>query len=143
MYNPQLLDHKQHRVGYVEDADWRVDYTTMDDTAAFTAAAALDATTPRYLRIASFQLSPRELAQAAGEASGAPYELTDLGSREALAAYNRQERAAHPEGEQEIYPRWQQLQYLHSMFSVQNNPLDNARYPDLTWTSARAVLAGK
>ncbi len=143
MYNPQLLNKKEHKVGYVEDADWRVDYSTMDDTAAYTAAAALDATTPRYLRIASFQLSPRELAAVAGEATGAPYELTDLGRREALAAYNRQERAAHPEGEQEIYPRWQQSQYMHSMFSVQNNPLDNARYPDLTWTSARDVLAGR
>ena len=140
-YNPQLLDQKQHQVGYVEDADWRVDYTTMDDTAAYTAAAALDAATPRYLRIASFQLSPRELAAAAGAAAGAPYELADLGSRAGLAAYNQKERAAHPEGEQEIYPRWQQSQYLHSMFSVQNTALDNARYPDVQWTSAQEVLS--
>ena len=143
MYNPQLLDQKQHKVGYVEDADWRVDYTTMDDTAAYTAAAALDTNTPRYLRIASFQLSPRELAAVAGESAGAKYELNDLGSRAGLADYNRRERAAHPEGEQEIYPRWQQSQYMHSMFSVQNTTLGNARYPELTWTSARAVLAGK
>ncbi len=143
MYNPQLLDQKQHKVGYVEDADWRVDYTTMDDTAAYTAAAALDAATPRYLRIASFQLSPRELAAVAGEVASTTYALTNLGSRESLATNNRQQRAAHPEGEQEIYPRWQQSQYMHSMFSVQNTQLDNARYPDLTWTSARDVLTGK
>ncbi len=143
MYNPQLLDRKQHRVGFVEDADWRVDYTTMDDTAAYTAAAALDPATPRYLRIASFQLSPRQLAEVAGEVAGEPYALADLGSRESLAAYNHRERAAHPEGEQEIYPSWQQSQYLHSMFSVQNTSLDNARYPELHWTSARAVLAAR
>jgi hypothetical protein len=34
----------------------------MEDTAAYTAAAALDATTPRALRIASFRVSPREFA---------------------------------------------------------------------------------
>ncbi|MBC6700159.1 alpha/beta hydrolase [Hymenobacter sp. BT190] len=28
------------------------------------------------------------------------------------------------------------------MFSVQNTPLDNARYPDLTWTSVEQVLRG-
>ncbi|MDB5270795.1 MAG: NmrA family protein [Hymenobacter sp.] len=140
-YNPQLLNRQQHRVGYVEDTDWQVDFTTMDDTAAYTAAAALDHTTPRYLRIASFQLSPRELAKVAGEVAGVPYTLNDLGSRDALAAFNRRERAAHPEGEQEIYPRWQQSQYLHSMFSVQNTPLDNARYPELRWTGVRDVLA--
>ena len=53
-YNIPLLDIKQQQVGYWEDADWKIDFTTMDNTAAFTAAAALDPTTPRFLRIASF-----------------------------------------------------------------------------------------
>ena len=57
-YNMPLLDLKQQRVSYWEDADWCIDFTTMDDTAAFTAAAALQADTPRILRIASFQISP-------------------------------------------------------------------------------------
>lgn len=140
-YNPKLLDLKQKRVGFMEDADWQMDFTTMDDTAAYTAEAALDPNTPRYLRIASFQISSRELVKVEEELSGEKFELVDLGSREALAAYNRHERAAHPEGEQEIFPRWQLSQYLHSMFSVQNNPLDNARYPELHWTSIREVLA--
>ena len=142
-YNPQLLDLKQHRVGFIEDADWRMDFTTMDDTAAYAAAAALDPTTPRYLRIASFQINSRELAKEEEEMTGQKFELVSLGSRDAMAEYNRRERAAHPEGEQEIYPRWQLAQYLHSMFSVQNNPLDNARYPELHWTSAREVLTTK
>lgn len=67
-YNIPLLDFKQQQVGYWEDADWKIDFTTMDDTAAYTAAAALDAATPRYLRIASFQPSPRELVAAAASA---------------------------------------------------------------------------
>jgi pimeloyl-ACP methyl ester carboxylesterase len=33
--------------------------------------------------------------------------------------------SAHPEGEKELYSSWQGKQYLHSMFSVQNTPLDN------------------
>lgn len=33
------------------------------------------------------------------------------------------------------------LQYSLSMISVQLDPLDNGRYPDLEWTSARDVLA--
>ena len=66
-----------------------------------------------------------------------------LGTRAELAAQIAQVRAANPAGEQELYANWQQMQYMLSMFSVQNEPLDNARYPDLTWTSAHAVLAGK
>ncbi|MBC8082501.1 MAG: NmrA family NAD(P)-binding protein [Hymenobacter sp.] len=141
-YNIPLLDFKQQQVGYWEDADWRIDFTTMDDTAAFTAAAALDEATPRFLRIASFQHSPRELAAAVEAAGKGHFELVRLGSRADLAAHIQQARAANPAGEQQLYADWQQMQYLLSMFSVQNNPLDNPRYPDLTWTSAQELLSG-
>lgn len=142
-YDMPLLNFKTRQVGYWDDPDWRIDFTTMDDTAAFTAAAALDPTTPRFLRTASFQISPKELAAVAGRVSGAPFEVIRLGSRDELAASNKRERAALPEGEQQLYSSWQQSQYLYSMFSVQNDPLDNERYPDLTWTTAQQVLASR
>lgn len=142
-YNIPLLDFKQQQVGYWEDADWPIDFTTIDDTAAFTAAAALDKDTPRLLRIASFQLSPRVLAAAAEEVKHKPFPLVRLGSRADLARQARQARAANPAGEHELYANWQQMQYMLSMFSVTNDPLDNARYPDLTWTRVQDVLAAK
>lgn len=140
-YGTPLLNVDAKQVGYWEDADWRIDFTTMDNTAAFTAAAALDPTTPRFLRIASFQISPNELAVVAGQASGIPYSVVRLGSRADLLAYIQRERAAHPEGEGQLYANWQQSQYFYSMFNVQNDPLDNARYPELTWTTAQDMLA--
>jgi len=141
-YGIPLLDFKQQQVGYWEDVDWRIDFTSMDDTAAFTAAAALDAATPRYLRIASFQHSPRELAAAAEAAGKGTFPVVRLGSRADLAGHIRQARAANPAGEQQLYADWQQMQYMLSMFSVQNSPLDNYRYPELTWASAEQVLSG-
>lgn len=140
-YGTPLLDFKNKQVGYWENAGWRIDFTTMDNTAAYTAAAALDESTPRILRIASFQLSPNELAKVAEEATHQPYHVVRLGSLEELAAYNKRERAAHPEGEQEIYPRWQQSQYQQSMFTVQHETLDNDRYPDIQWTNPQEWLA--
>ncbi|GAB3242013.1 hypothetical protein GCM10027346_37940 [Hymenobacter seoulensis] len=139
-YNLPLLDFRQQQVGYWDDAEWKIDFTTMADTAAYTAAAALDATTPRFLRIASFQVSPRQLAAAAEAAGRGHFELVKLGSRADLAALIEQARAANPAGEQQLYADWQQLQYVRSMFTVQNHPLDNHRYPDLTWTSAEDLL---
>jgi pimeloyl-ACP methyl ester carboxylesterase/NAD(P)-dependent dehydrogenase (short-subunit alcohol dehydrogenase family) len=139
-YNIPLLDFKHQQVGYWEDADWHIDFTTMDDTAAFTATAALAAATPRYLRIASFQLSPQELAAAAEAAGRGTFAVVRLGSRADLAGHIGRARAANPAGEQQLYADWQQLQYMLSMFSVQNTPLDNDRYPGLTWTSAGHVL---
>ncbi|WP_324670602.1 NmrA family NAD(P)-binding protein [Hymenobacter sp. GOD-10R] len=140
-YGVTLLDFKQKRVSYWEDANWRIDFTTMDDTAAFTAAAALDAHTPRFLRIASFQISPAELAAVAAAVHKTPFELVRLGGRDELASRIQQVRAAHPEGEQELYPAWQQMQYVLSMMGVQNEPLNNSRYPQLSWTSAHDLLS--
>jgi len=139
-YGIPLLDFKQQQVGYWEDADWKIDFTTMDDTAAFTAAAALAGQAPRLLRIASFQLSPNELAATAAAAGRGKFNVVRLGSRADLAALIAQARAANPAGEQQLYADWQQLQYVRSMFSVQNTPLDNARYPHLTWASAHQLL---
>jgi uncharacterized protein YbjT (DUF2867 family) len=139
-YGIPLLDFKQQQVGYWKDADWQIDFTTMDDTAAFTAAAALDAHAPRLLRIASFQLSPNELAATAEAAGRGAFSMVRLGSEAELAALIAQARAANPAGEHQLYADWQQLQYVRSMFSVQNKPLDNPRYPDLTWASALQLL---
>jgi len=139
-YGTPLLNMKNNTVGYWESPDLKMDFTTMDDTAAFTAAAALDASTPRILHIASFQLSANGIAETATEALQQTFNLISMGSLADLAAHNQRERAAHPEGEQEVFPRWQQSQYIQSMFSVQIDTLDNDRYPDLKWTSAQEMI---
>lgn len=140
-YNVPLLDMDKKVVGYWGDPDWRVDFTTMDDTAAYTAAAALDPTTPRALRIASFQVSAADLAAFTRDVLKTPFALVRMGSLDDLAASTERERAAHPEGEAELFPRWQQSQYILSMLSVHHASLDNDRYPDLTWTTLQDLIA--
>ena len=132
-YGGPLLNFKEKTVGYWENPDWFMDFTTMDDTAAYTADAALDRATPKSLAIASFQVTPNDLVKFTADVWKTPYQLTCLGSLEALRAANQAARSAHPEGENELYAGWQQSQYLQSMFTVHHNSLDNARYPDLTW----------
>lgn len=141
-YNTPFYNLKDKSIGYWgNDPDFYVDFTTKDDTANFTAAAALDSTTPKILRIASFQISPNELVEMATEIKGTEFKLMPMGSLEALSAYNKKARAENPAGENELYPKWQGSQYMHSMFSAQNNPKDNSRYSDLKWTSAFEVLS--
>ena len=140
-YGTPLYDGPKKTVGYWGDPERKVDFATMDDTAAFTAAAALDETAPRALHVASFELSPRELAAAAQRATGQAFTLVDMGSVDDLAAYTRRERAAHPEGEQDLNASWQGMQYLVSMLQTHHQHLDNDRYPGLSWTSAHDVLA--
>ena len=136
-YNIPVLDFKKKMVGYWgSEVNWQLDFTTMDETAAFTAAVALDSSASRALNIASFQVSPKELVAIASEVFSSPYNLISMGSLEDFAAYNRRQRAANPEGENETFPRWQSGQYMHDMFSTHHETLDNNRYPDLKWTSA-------
>ncbi len=141
-YGTPLYDSDNHSVAYWGDnPDWKIDFSTMDNTADYTAAAALDSTTPRILRIASFQISPNELIALGEEVKKTKFKLVPMGSLSDFSASNKQERVAHPEGEKEMYPQWQAMQYLYSMFSVQNKPLDNDRYPDVQWTSAIDVIS--
>ncbi len=141
-YNTPFYNLKDNSVGYWgEDADYKVDFTTKDDTAAFTAAAAMDNNAPAILRIASFQISPNDLAAMANKIKNTEFTLIPMGSLDKLSAHNKKERAANPQGENELYPAWQGSQYMHSMFTAQNSTLDNNRYPGITWTKAEAVLS--
>lgn len=140
-YSAPFIDLKNKSIGYWDNPDWKIDVTTMDDTAAYIADVAMDKSTPRKLLIASFQISPKELKQLAEEVFDTPFNLTDLGSVADLAAKNKKDRAAHPEGENEVYASWQGSQYLHSMFSTHHNHLDNNRYPNIKWTNAKEVMS--
>jgi nucleoside-diphosphate-sugar epimerase len=139
-----LILFRLQRVLYWGDADQRMDFTTMDDTAAFTAMAALDPSTPRFLRIAGDQLSARELAAVASEVTGKKYRLLRAGGLEMLGMLIKVARTLAP-GEKELYPAWQGMQYMRNMFDgrAKLEPLDNDRYPDIRWTSARDVLSAR
>jgi NAD(P)-dependent dehydrogenase (short-subunit alcohol dehydrogenase family) len=141
-YNTPFYNVKDNSVGYWgNNPDFKVDFTTKDDTANFTAAAALDPTAPKILRIASFQISPNDLISMTMELKKTEFKLVPMGSLEGLSAFNKKSRAENPAGENELYPKWQGSQYMHSMFTAQNIPLDNSRYADVAWTSAHDILA--
>lgn len=135
---------KRRRVLYWQNADQRMDFTTKDDTADFTAAAAVDPSTPRILRIAGDSPTARELATLMTEISGERYRLLRAGSLRTLGGVIRVARTVAPQRDA-LYPAWQGMQYMRDMFDGrgQLQPLDNGRYPELRWTSAREVLAAR
>jgi nucleoside-diphosphate-sugar epimerase len=137
-----LILFKLKRVLYWGDADQRMDFTTMDDTAAFTASAALDPSTPRFLRIAGDQLSARVLASVASEVTGKTFRLLRAGGLGILGVLIKVARTVAP-GEKELYPAWQGMQYMRNMFDgrAKLKPLDNDRYPGIRWTTVRDVLS--
>ena len=136
-----LIFFKLKRILYWGNADQRMDFTTMDDTAAFTANAALDPSTPRILRIAGDQVSARELTTIMSEVTGKKFRLFRAGGLGMLGALIKVARTVAP-GEKEAYPAWQGMQYMRNMFEglAKLEPLDNDRYPNMHWTTLRDVL---
>ena len=138
---PMIL-FKFKRIVYWEDADQRLDFTTMDDSAEFIAAAALDASTPRILRIAGDQISAREMAAAVSDVTGENFRLFRAGGLGRLSTLIKITRAVLFKSKA-LYPPWQGMQYFHNMFSglAKLEPLDNDRYPGIKWTTVHDFIA--
>jgi uncharacterized protein YbjT (DUF2867 family) len=137
-----IIQSRIRRVLFWGDADQRLDFTTKDDVAAYTAAAAMDDTTPRILRIAGESLSVRDMARALSEISGRTYRPLRAGGLGSLGAMIGVARRLAP-GDDTVFPAWQGMQYSRDMFDgrVRLHPLDNDRYPDLSWTTVRDRFA--
>ena len=141
LYNTPILNLKNKTIGYWGDkADWKLDFTTVKNTAAFTSEVALQEQTPRNLHIASFQISPNLLAEQIKSITGQTYTVHKLGEMDQFSDSIKLQRASNPSGEMELYSKWQQSQYLYSMYSTQHSVTDNNRYGNLEWTSASEFL---
>ena len=138
-----LILFRRRRVLYWGNADQRLDFTTIGDTAAYTARAALDASTPRFLRVAGDQVTARSLAALLGELTGTRFRLFRAGGLGLLGTIITVARTVAP-AKHEIFPAWQGMQYMHNMFDGRAvlEPLDNDRYPGMRWTTVRDLLTG-
>ena len=137
-----LVLFKINRVLYWgERPNQLMDFTTMDDTAAFTAEAALDTTTPSILKISGEQVSAKGLVKIASDVSGRNFSRLRGGSLKRLELIFKITRTLTAQSS-EPFPVWQGMQYLYSMFDGSGTltSLDNARYANLQWTGVREVL---
>ncbi len=137
-----IIQPSIRRVLHVGDVEQPLDFTTKDDTADYTADAALDPSTPRVLRIAGDTVSARDLSRIMSELSGRPYRTLRVGGTGTLSGLIRLTQTLAPQRDS-VFPAWQGMQYLRDMFSGQARllPLDNDRYPLRTWTGLADQLA--
>lgn len=119
-----------------------MDFTTMDDTAAFTAAAAMDAGAPRFLRIAGDRITARGIAATMTELTGTKFRLLRPGGVGLLNVFIKIAKTVAP-GKEELYPAWQGMQYMRDMVEgrVAIDAYDNNRYEGMKFTSVKEMLA--
>ncbi len=130
-----------NRIVYWGEADQPLDFTTIADTAEYTAAAALDDDTPRDLRIAGDTLTPRGLQEAASQSTGENFKLFRVGGLGTLDFMIKATRTLMP-GENEVFPPWQGMQYMRNMLSgsAKLDSLDTNRYPEILFTRVKEVI---
>lgn len=137
-----LILFKQKWILYWGNADHRLGFTTIPNTAEFTANAALDPTTPRFLNVAGDQVSPRELKTIVSDVTGEKFSLFRAGGLGLLSVLIKIARTVAP-GKNDLYPAWQGMQYMRNMGDKRATltKTDNKRYPNMHWTSVKELLA--
>lgn len=136
-----MLFFKQRIVLHWGSADYKWAFTTMDNTAEFTARVALEAKSPRYLCVAGDLISPREVRQVVSEITSQRFRLFRPGGSKLLGLLIKLTKKMAP-AENELYPAWQGMQYMHNMIDERSmmETLDNNRFSDIRWTGVRELL---
>ena len=139
-----MIIFKKKLVLYWGNADQKMAFTTVADTAVYIANAALDASTPRYLRIAGSYISPREIRAVMNELSAQKFRLIKTGGLGLLNFIIKIAKTIAP-AKDELYPAWQGMQYMRNMMDERAtlNTTDNNRYPDMKWTTVKDLLSNE
>jgi NAD(P)-dependent dehydrogenase (short-subunit alcohol dehydrogenase family) len=137
---PMIL-FKQKRILYWGKADHKLVFTTMDDTAVFTAKIALDPSTPRHVKINSDYLSAREMATIVSDVTESKFKLFSPGGLGLLSFIIKIAKTIAP-SKGELYPAWQGMQYMRDMMDERGkiDIFDKGRYDDLKWMRVKAFL---
>jgi len=136
-----LILFKQKRILCWGNANQILEFTTTDNVAEFTAAAALDDNTPRFLRIAGDKLSCNDFVQLLSELTNNKYKIFRPGGISLLNFLIKLTRFFSP-SENELYPAWQGMQYMRDLMEgrIEFQKYDSDRYPAIKWTSAKDFL---
>ena len=136
-----MIIFKKKWVLYWGNKNHKMPFTTVANTAAYTAYAAIDNDAPRYLRIAGSAISASEIRDALNQITGQQYKLIKTGSQTMLGIIIKITRFFSP-SKTALYPAWQGMQYMHNMVDARSlvNNLHNNRYPNLTLTTVPQLL---
>ena len=139
-----LILFKQKRILCWGNANQILEFTTTDNVAEFTAAAAVDDNTPRYLRIAGDKLSCNDFVKLLSELTTKKYKIFRPGGIGFLNFLIKVTRFFSP-SKNELYPAWQGMQYMRDIMEgrIIFQKYDNDRYPYIKWTSVKEYLVNE
>jgi len=136
-----LILFKQKKILCWGNPNQKLEFTTTYNVAEFTAEAAIDIDTPRYLRIAGDVLSCNDFVELMTSLTSQKHKLLRPGGIKLLNSLIRVIRFFSP-SEKELYPAWQGMQYMRDLMEgrivIQNH--DNNRYEKINWIAVKDYL---
>ena len=126
------------------NANQILEFTTTDNVAEFTASAAVDYNTPRYLRIAGDKLTCNDFVKLLSELTNKKYKIFRPGGIGLLNFLIKVTRFFSP-SKNELYPAWQGMQYMRDIMEgrIIFQKYDNDRYSYIKWTSVKEFLVNE
>lgn len=138
-----LFNYKKQRIEHFGSADNRMEFTSWQNTAEFTAAAALDErATPRHLYPAGQVITPRQAQSIAQRVTGAPFGLKRVMPAGMLRVVIALMRFFKPGQPGEVMPLWVAMQYGYcgALGLMSPASIDNDRYPGIAWQGVDEVI---
>ncbi len=136
-----LIMFKQKRILCWGNPNQMIEFTSTHNVAAFTAEAAMENETPRFLRIAGDIISCNQFVSLLTALTNEKYKLFRPGGIGLLNVVIKLTRFFSP-SKNELYPAWQGMQYMRDMMEgrIVFQKYDNDRYTNLKWTSVKEFL---
>jgi hypothetical protein len=136
-----LIMFKQKRILCWGNPNQIIEFTTTYNIAEFTAEAAIEDNTPRFLRIAGDRLSCNDFVKLLTELTNKQYKLFRPGGISLLNIVIKLARIFSP-SKNELYPAWQGMQYMRDMMEgrIIFQKYDNDRYSTIKWTTVKDFL---
>jgi len=136
-----LILFKQKWILCWGNPDQILEFTTTENVAEFTASAAMDDNTPRYLRIAGDKLSCNDFVKLLTELTAKKYKIFRPGGIGLLNFVIKATRFFSP-SKNELYPAWQGMQYMRDIMEGRTifHKYDNDRYSNIKWTTVKEFL---
>ncbi len=136
-----LILFKQKRILCWGNPNQIIEFTTTFNVAEFTAEAAIDDNTPRYLRIAGDRISCNDFVKLMSHLTSENYKIFRPGGIKLLNFLIKVTRFFSP-SKKELYPAWQGMQYMRDMMEgrIIFHEYDNSRYINIKWTSVKDFL---
>jgi uncharacterized protein YbjT (DUF2867 family) len=133
---------KQKRIFFWGSADQKMDFTTLDNTAEYTAEVAMEDSSPRWLMIAGDVASMRDIKNIAEEVHKEKFKFLKPGGLGSFRLVIKLTKFFAP-SKDEVFPAWQGMQYLHDMLTglPKFKTVDNDRHGNIEWTPIIEIVS--